>query len=891
MAFCLRLGVALIMLLSEVRMQSPGTMNTTCLGNLMIMDVDSSLTWGNHFIFNVMDPTGKFIPLTPALATQCGYSISVDHWGNVKFIASVLSCFAENNDDEYFSLTVQLQISPNVDMSSSTKYTWNMGCDYFPWPAREILCERNYMEVSVRRGVPLIEPNFVQDAPEDWSLAFPEATTAENDIWQIVFHLPKEKAMTVHQAMSEGYGVNTTYSRIVLRTPYNTSESQSQLIQGVPLSVVRSTTFYKQRWMILMVDTAVACPIDGTTFTEEMITWAVPQIITPLVPTLPISNVDVQLGVNNEILLPSTIIARNYNLTVGPNVVIVQFPVGATGGYYKSHVIPDSAHGIYGITYTIDPFLVYSWEDDTYDKTKYTLLHPITTPFMPRPPHVNYTVPDNQRFNVTLGTFLPDVELVQITFVTGTLTIPYMVNLWHNVQEHIFPNGSKAYNLQVPLVDPNVVVEVTSPTTRRYTLPLLYQLVVLPENDTFTHPAQPEITLQDIVPPTVTGYCDLANFYVNATNGNLGKNWLLVVGTRTLTPAMETEYTYQETATSVLMTVPYNSPDVVYELVSSSEIRSRLDLALKDSAKLWIYTNFSISCSFPLKMIECYTNGTMTALAVKVESVPSLNPSQLTLRDPSCKPSLSTDGTAFFHFNVNTCQTTRKFASNIMTYENEVQWTSPTITYRFAIACHYYINDTEVVSLEPMDNPAPVVEPVLGMITVVIKLALDVSYNSFYGSSDYPVVKYLQEPLYFEVELLNRQDPQVELFLENCWATASTDRDRSPQWDIIIDSCENTEDLYKTIFHPVTANQRVLFPSHLKRFEVKMFTFTNEQTVLETPIYVHCGVVICDANQPSDGVCRGQCIPGKQRFGRSADRKNRVVVSSGPIDVGAGSHS
>ncbi|MBN3299074.1 ZP2 protein, partial [Amia calva] len=709
-------------------------MNTTCLGNLMIMDVDSSLTWGNHFIFNVMDPTGKFIPLTPALATQCGYSISVDHWGNVKFIASVLSCFAENN-------------------------------------AR--------------------------------------ATTAENDIWQIVFHLPKEKAMTVHQAMSEGYGVNTTYSRIVLRTPYNTSESQSQLIQGVPLSVVRSTTFYKQRWMILMVDTAVACPIDGTTFTEEMITWAVPQIITPLVPTLPISNVDVQLGVNNEILLPSTIIARNYNLTVGPNVVIVQFPVGATGGYYKSHVIPDSAHGIYGITYTIDPFLVYSWEDDTYDKTKYTLLHPITTPFMPRPPHVNF-------------------------------------------------------------------------------------------------------------PPTVTGYCDLANFYVNATNGNLGKNWLLVVGTRTLTPAMETEYTYQETATSVLMTVPYNSPDVVYELVSSSEIRSRLDLALKDSAKLWIYTNFSISCSFPLKMIECYTNGTMTALAVKVESVPSLNPSQLTLRDPSCKPSLSTDGTAFFHFNVNTCQTTRKFASNIMTYENEVQWTSPTITYRFAIACHYYINDTEVVSLEPMDNPAPVVEPVLGMITVVIKLALDVSYNSFYGSSDYPVVKYLQEPLYFEVELLNRQDPQVELFLENCWATASTDRDRSPQWDIIIDSCGNTEDLYKTIFHPVTANQRVLFPSHLKRFEVKMFTFTNEQTVLETPIYVHCGVVICDANQPSDGVCRGQCIPGKQRFGkcenlasfqlavlthlilklnfslpigRSADRKNRVVVSSGPIDVGAGSHS
>lgn len=57
---------------------------------------------------------------------------------------------------------------------------------------------------------------------------------------------------------------------------------------------------------------------------------------------------------------------------------------------------------------------------------------------------------------------------------------------------------------------------------------------------------------------------------------------------------------------------------------------------------------------------ECFPNGTMTALAVKLESVPSLNPSQLTLRDPTCGPAYSDDRYAYFVFTGNSCGTTRK---------------------------------------------------------------------------------------------------------------------------------------------------------------------------------------------------------------------------------------
>ncbi|MGH0176000.1 UNVERIFIED_CONTAM: hypothetical protein FKN15_071778 [Acipenser sinensis] len=282
---------------------------------------------------------------------------------------------------------------------------------------------------------------------------------------------------------------------------------------------------------------------------------------------------------------------------------------------------------------------------------------------------------------------------------------------------------------------------------------------------------------------------------------------------------------------------------------------------------------------------DSFTNGTMAALAVKVESVPSLSPSQLTLRDPSCRPLQSDAINAVFYFNVNSCGTTRRFDNNLLTYENEVLFTS----YRLRVACHYLVNDTKVVHFLYQNNPAPLVQPGLGDLAVIMRLALDSTYNDFYGARDCPVVKYLRRPLYFEVELLYSRDPQAELFLENCWATYSADRNSSPKWDVVVDSCENSADEYLTIFHPVSSNARVLFPSHLKRFEVKMFSFTSGRDALKGQIYFHCSVVICDSNRPSDGLCSRLCIPGKQRLGRSAEGMDggavKAFVSSGPIEL------
>ncbi|MGH0183181.1 UNVERIFIED_CONTAM: hypothetical protein FKN15_011402, partial [Acipenser sinensis] len=669
--------------------------------------------------------------------------------------------------DETYKLTVQISVFSNSAMTSASSYVQSMTCRYSPWAEREILCERNYME-----------------------------------------------------------------------------------IQTVPMAVLRSTTFYKQRWMVMMVDTAVTCPTDGTAFTEQMITWNVPRVLPPLVPTPQITTLDVQMGVDGRKLDPATIHNRDYKLDVGPQLITVKIPVGADGGYYKSHVLDNT----YVISYSIEPMLEHTWQDGP-EKTKYTVLHSITTPFMPRPPVVtNNTVPKARVFNVTLGKFLPDVELVKIVVGPETLTVPEANPKGYNVQEHVFPNGSKTYTLQVPFEDPNVKQKVTPPDTRTYILPLTYLLYIVPENTPFTHPAVVEAILKDIILPTVTGYCDGAAFYTMVTYGNMGRNWIPFVGSRELGGSLLALYKYNANATNFWMTVPYNSVDVTYEVISSSGIRGRLDLTLKDVGTIVVVADFSLSCSFPTKMIDCFTYGTMAALAVKVESVPSLSPSQLTLRDPSCRPLQSDAINAVFYFNDNSCGTTRRFDNNLLTYENEVLFAS----YRLRVACHYLVNDTKVVQFLYQKNPARVVQPGLGDLAVIMRLALDSTYNDFYGARDYPVVKYLRRPLYFEVELLYSRDPQAELFLENCWATYSADRNSSPKWDVVVDSCENSADEYLTIFHPVSSNARVLFPSHLKRFEVKMFSFTSGRDALKG----QC----CDSNRPSDSLCSRRCIPGKRRL-------------------------
>ncbi|KAM7119692.1 uncharacterized protein J5F26_003764 [Ciconia maguari] len=864
-------------LISEIWTQErSGPMSSECLGNLLRVTLSAEYFEDKYLSFSVVDQFGIAWELDEAMASQCGYTVTYSNWSNIEFRASALSCHSRLEKD-VFTVTIQIKTSHTPDMKNAATHLKSASCHYDPWSPRELLCESNYMEVSVRREVPQTVKDFIQDEPEDWTLAFPEAKAGEASIWQIVFHQPEEKkALLVSDAWSAGYGLNTTDTRVLLRIPYTAVQIQLVEAQGITFSAVRSSTFYKQRWMILVVDTAVACPVDGVDYTNKTIIWTVPKYIQPLsAGATSFKDVLVEAGVDLHKLSAKEMASRKYVLSNDLNAITMKIPIGAEGGYYKTSV----SSGQHGAKYTINLFLEHQWEDNKWGLTKHTIIKEIETPFE----QIELAITNNSNLsvrliNVTVGMFLPDVELVNLTIEGATVAVPEAVQHGYLTYEIRYANGSKAYVIQVPFDAPSIKKEYLRPDMRAYTMNVTLAFITHPTSETFAVPVITVSTVKDAVLPRARGFCDGRNLHLIITRGNVDQNWLPFISDWHLTPEAAQKYNYslRDNGTHLAISVPFLSSHVNYEDFHTSGIKASLHLTLKDGITLANRRDFSISCRFsPSDLIQCLPNGTVVITAVKLAGIADLDTSLLVLRDRQCKPSLLTEKTATFKFNVNTCGTSRKFNSTTMTYENSVLYFRPgsdTPVYQLKFVCSYAIKQTVDVRYESKKNPPPSIKPGFGSLALSMKLFKGESYSDPYQELEYPVVKYLREALYFEVELLQPEDARLELNLDDCWATNSQSQDSLPQWPILINGCENSKDSYRTVYHEVNNSLRVKFPQHLKRFEVRMFTFVQGTTLLQEQLYFHCTVVICSTMQQTSGfLCPRRCNPGKHRLGEYTD--------------------
>ncbi|GAA6228834.1 uncharacterized protein LOC108895977 [Lates japonicus] len=883
--------------------QSSSDLKSDCAGNLMRLLLDKALAVGSQLEVEAINGTQHTV-LTPSLAAQCGYSMESDPWGNTRIYTSLMGCYVDNKEDTTFNVGLRLRMY-GQSPSDVTSHDVTQTCSYSRWASREILCDRNYMEASNHMATPDVgAKGQVQDVKEDSKTnTIPGESGAAHGIWKMTFFTPEPVAMVMREAEQAGYAAMTTPTRLVMRSPFNTAETYSEDVAGVPMEVFRVSVYYKAPHGLSVVNLAAACPTGGVLFTKDVISWHVPRRVTPLVDGN-FKILEMHMGINGQRLDKSQMAARGYTLSTTDFHIITELPVGGPDGYYKSHA-PDYQ---YHVTYSVEPMLDVLWRADDNHDTRYKVLFPITTPLMPRPPHVeDYTVPEDRMFSIHMGTFLHDVELKNITFSTGVLTLEECIAKGFAVQEHNLPNGTKSFSLQVPFDADVVLKHNPEPLVTVYFLPLIFGFLTLPEETPFAHPVDLEASLQDVVLPSITGTCDQNVFYISVKYGSQGHSFQTMVGSQQLTPDLGEVYNLQENGTHCSLVVPYTAKGTAFELITSDSIRARLDMLLWDPNNNWVLGDLYLACSFPLTTTKCYPNGTMAALAVKVESVPNLVPSWLTLKDQSCKPVFSDDRFAYFSFSADSCGTTRTFFDNYMLYENEISlyysnkgtaYTSPVDPdYRQTVSCYYVVNDTQTVAFNYKPrNSDPFAEIGSGQLLVQMRLAQDSLYEVFYQAEDYPVVKYLRQPLYFEVELMESTDPHLELILENCWATLHEDRTSLPSWDSIVDTCENYDDSYATMFHPVVRDARVTLPSHIKRFSIKMFTFTKDEEVLDDKIYVHCDAVICDTNSQADGACRGQCvhrtgmsnsrhqgIKGVKREQRSVDSSYQRQISSGPI--------
>uniref|UniRef100_A0A3Q2VSK0 Uncharacterized LOC102292328 n=1 Tax=Haplochromis burtoni TaxID=8153 RepID=A0A3Q2VSK0_HAPBU len=799
------------------------------------------------------------IPLTPSLASQCGISVKIDLLGNALIYASLQNCFAHNVDDKEFTTALHLRLHGN-QLFEDEVYQVVKTCRYTPWAFREIVCDHSYMEVSVKRAA---ADDYGLPAYSDHDLVFAlqkRPIDAGYIITTVVFFTPEERIMQATEAHQRGYGVGNTPTRVILRSSKSALATYTQTVAGVPMKVFKTSTIFEKQWLTARVDAVAACPV--VSFTPTMITWRLPQRIDPLMSSGRVQLLEVYLGINGQTLDPTQMPAK---LSTDDSYIIVQIPVGADGGYFKSHIQGNR----YLLSYTIEPMLELLWTEDGED-TRYKVLFPITTPLLSLNLQVfDETVPKQQVFKLVLGHFAPDVALMNITFPSEVLTIAQCHARGFNIREHVSPNSSlKVFTLEVPFTDP-AVLQSRGMGFIVYSLHLTFGLLVLNEFAPFSHTVYLEATLEDKVPPSVSGSCDYQNFYVLVEHGTSDFNFHTMVGKRLLTPGLAQQYGYMENGTHSNLVVPFAAPDVEIQNLTCPSVTSR-----------WL----------------CFPNGTITTLAVKLESVPSLNPSELTLLDPTCGPVYSDDRYAYFVFTANSCGTTRKFLPNAMLYENDIsvphdletKSTSDSEEAEFAlkVSCYYDLNTTHAVSFHTRPRRSePYAENAKGQLQVAMRLSLDDSFREFYRLEDSPIMKHLQQPLYFEVELMSAINPQVSLELENCWATLDEDKMSQPRWDLIINGCPHT-DPHHVVFHPVWTDARVQYPSHLKRFEVQMFAFTENEEDLSPQVFVHCDVVICDTRNPLGGICNGQCSDPEYRRGKrhiSEEQSSKTFVTFGPV--------
>lgn len=120
----------------------------------------------------------------------------------------------------------------------------------------------------------------------------------------------------------------------------------------------------------------------------------------------------------------------------------------------------------------------------------------------------------------------------------------------------------------------------------------------------------------------------------------------------------------------------------------------------------------------------------------------------------------------------------------------------------------------------------------------------------------------LREPIYVQVNVLERTDPNIILNLEHCWATSSPSPHSLPQWDLLVDGyrkrriswpgcvkillvsrtehvlnwapigsrCPYHDDRYLTTVLPVDGSSGLPYPTHYKRFVFNMFAFVDQNT-------------------------------------------------------------
>uniref|UniRef100_A0A4W5KFF9 Zona pellucida sperm-binding protein 4 n=1 Tax=Hucho hucho TaxID=62062 RepID=A0A4W5KFF9_9TELE len=279
----------------------------------------------------------------------------------------------------------------------------------------------------------------------------------------------------------------------------------------------------------------------------------------------------------------------------------------------------------------------------------------------------------------------------------------------------------------------------------------------------------------------------------------------------------------------------------------------------------------AINCCFDGRMcfygkavtVQCTKDGQFVVVVARDATLPNLELDSISLlggNGAHCNSIGTTSVFAIYQFKVTECGTVMTEETDTIIYENRMS-----SSYQVGVGPFGSITRDSQYDAD---------------------IRADVAYTSYYTEADYPVTKVLRDPVYTEVRILARTDPNIVLTLGRCWATTKPNPLSLPQWDLLIDGCPYQDDRYLTTPIAVGPSSGLSFPTHYRRFVLKMFTFVDPMSMspMRETVFIHCNTAVC---QPSLGdSCEPRCFRKRRDISAAVQKTTRIksiLVSSGEL--------
>ncbi|KAJ8338202.1 hypothetical protein SKAU_G00371680 [Synaphobranchus kaupii] len=694
---------SLLMVLSAsvyAGIEAQGASVAECRDRYFLVSTDLNFT-GNHFWFEIVD--NGVHKLEANYAAECGYTLStVNAKGFLILRVSYFACHVENKDDAEF--TLHYQIVKLDESGKKSTHPSQISCKLDrDWKPREVVCEENYMEVSVRWNI----FRFSESATEkDWDMV--PSGDAKLSEWQLLIKRSDAKPilLTFEEARNQGYMVTSTAHRIVFRSPYNKTLAEIQMVDGIEVETINATVVFRQDWVLASIETIPACAINPGTFNGSHLGWTVPKIMSPLTQSpSKFEEKAILMGVDGHVVDRATMNSLNYRLDIFGSYVTVSVPLWAIGGVYESRAINNQYHR----RYTIQFYLQHLWADDMFEETEHRSFRLVGTSYIP---WVSFTVDqtkiEERNFTVYLGNVPHDVDLTAVNLNGEPLTVTEASKRGYPITHIPHSNGSHAYVIRVPIDDPIVLKMHLGEGVVQFFLEINYTLDIMPQGDPYYHPASVVAQHKDYFHPVLNGVCTEKGIIFRIDQKKLGYMWEVSIGDYALTPELAARHGYflLNDSQSMTLEVPLFTPGYVYEDINLRQFSGTFEIVSRDTRTQKIAETIAKRCLFKTnELIVCTPDGVVTVVINRTRTLPTMDPWKTTLLDKACKPKESDDDRALFTFHVNTCGTRIMVNGNYLTYENEVVFNRPIIPahqavitrdpeFRLTVNCIYPVNYT-----------------------------------------------------------------------------------------------------------------------------------------------------------------------------------------------------